>query len=41
VDRFIDYLESLSPWEALHTAGVYSRDFWLKAALRKYFCGFA
>ena len=41
VDRFIDYLESLSPWEALHTAGVYSRGFWLKAALRTYFCGFA
>src|SRR3954452_16913114 len=41
VERFIDYLESLSAWDALHTAGVYSRDFWLKTALRKYFCGFA
>ena len=41
VDRFISHLESLSAWETLHTAGVYSRDFWLKSALRKYFCGFA
>jgi hypothetical protein len=41
VDRFINHLESLSAWDALHTAGVYSRDFWLKSALRKYFCGFA
>jgi len=41
VDRFIRYLESLSAWDALHTAGIYSGDFWLKSALRKYYCGFA
>jgi hypothetical protein len=41
VDRFIRHLESLSAWDALHTAGVYSRGFWLKAALRKHLCGFA
>jgi hypothetical protein len=33
VDRFIRNLESLSTWEALHTAGVYSKDFWLRSAL--------
>jgi hypothetical protein len=33
VDRFIGYLESLSAWEALHTAGVYSKGFWLKSVL--------
>ena len=33
VDRFLRYLESLSDWEALHTAGVYSKDFWLKSVL--------
>ena len=33
VDRFIAYLESLSAWEALHTAGVYSKDFWLSSVL--------
>ncbi|MDB5306139.1 MAG: hypothetical protein JWO38_341 [Gemmataceae bacterium] len=33
VDRFIGYLESLSPWRALETAGVYSVDFWLGPAL--------
>jgi hypothetical protein len=27
VDRFIDYRGSLSAWDALHTAGVYSRGF--------------
>jgi hypothetical protein len=32
VDRFIRNLESLSTWEALHTAGVYSKDFWLRSA---------
>lgn len=41
VDRFIGYPESLSAWDALHTAGVYSRDFWLGTARRKYYCGFA
>ena len=33
VSRFIGYLESLSAWEALHTAGVYSKAFWLKSVL--------
>ena len=38
-DRFIEYLSSLSVWEALHTAGVYSKKFWLKHTLSNYFCG--
>jgi hypothetical protein len=33
VDRFIGFLESLSAWEALDTAGVYSEDFWLRDVL--------
>lgn len=33
VGRFIHYLESLSPGQALDTAGVYSKDFWLRPAL--------
>jgi DDE superfamily endonuclease len=33
VDRFIGYLKSLSAWEALHTAGVYSNNFWLRSVL--------
>lgn len=33
VDRFVAYLGSLSAWEALHTAGVYSKDFWLRSVL--------
>jgi DDE superfamily endonuclease len=33
VDRFLDHLESLSGWEALRTAGVYSREFWLRSVL--------
>jgi len=33
VDRFIGYLGGLSAGEALHTAGVYSKDFWLKSVL--------
>ena len=33
VDRFLRYLESLSAGEALHTAGVYSKGFWLKSVL--------
>jgi DDE superfamily endonuclease len=33
VERFIGYLESLSPGWALKTAGVYSDDFWLGNAL--------
>jgi len=31
--RFINYLEDLSAQEALHTAGVYSDDFWLRSVL--------
>src|SRR5262245_34642748 len=39
VSRFLDYLQSLSGTEALHTAGVLSKDFWLKEALlSKNFC---
>lgn len=38
VERFLRYLESLSDWEALHTAGVYSKGFWLKSVLWKDFC---
>ena len=41
VDRFLEYLQSLSGREALHTAGVLSEDFWLKDALSKNFCGLA
>ena len=33
VGRFVTYLESLSAWEALHTAGVYSKGFWLRSVL--------
>lgn len=39
VTEFLTYLESLSPWEALNAAGVYSRNFWLKTALGQNFCG--
>jgi hypothetical protein len=33
VDRFVGYLRSLTNQEALHTSGVLSKRFWLKAAL--------
>jgi hypothetical protein len=33
VDRFLCYLKSLSNCEALHTAGVYAKDFWLRSTL--------
>jgi hypothetical protein len=33
VERFIKYLRGLSAEEALHTAGVYSEDFWLRSVL--------
>jgi hypothetical protein len=33
VERFLDYLTSLSAGEALTKAGVLSQDFWLRAAL--------
>lgn len=39
VDRFLVYLESLSPRETRHTAGVLSQDFWLRSVLSKNFCG--
>ena len=39
VDRFLGFLDSLSGREALHTSGVLSDDFWLRAALSKKFCG--
>lgn len=39
IDRFISYLSSLSPWDALHKGGVLSKHFWLRWALSKTFCG--
>jgi hypothetical protein len=39
VDRFLAHLNGLSSREALHTAGVLSNDFWLRAALSKDVCG--
>lgn len=33
VDRYLEYLESLSAEEALQTSGVRSEDFWLKSVL--------
>jgi hypothetical protein len=33
VERFLEYLESLSAWEALHTSGVLAENFWLKSVL--------
>ena len=33
VDRFLGHLRSLTNQEALHTSGVLSKKFWLKAAL--------
>jgi hypothetical protein len=38
VDRFLNYLTSMSGKEALHTAGVLAKGFWLKKALSKNFC---
>jgi hypothetical protein len=38
VRRFLEYLESLSGRETLHTAGVLSDEFWLSATLSKNFC---
>src|SRR5205085_11782721 len=37
-DRFVEYLDSLSPQQALHFAGVLSGEFWLDSALSKHFC---
>ena len=39
IDRFLAFLDSLSGHEALHTSGVLSDDFWLRATLSKKFCG--
>lgn len=39
VDRFLGFLDGLSGREALHTSGVLSDDFWLRATLSKKFCG--
>ena len=39
VDRFLTHLKNLSGHEALHTSGVLSDDFWLRATLSKKFCG--
>jgi len=39
VHRFLAYLETLSPREALHTSGVLSKHYWLRFALSKYLCG--
>jgi hypothetical protein len=39
VDRFLAHLYGLSGREALHTSGVLSDDFWLRATLSKDFCG--
>jgi hypothetical protein len=33
VDTFIEYLESLTDWEARYTAGILSEHFWLKSFL--------
>ena len=35
VDRFLGYLDGLSNQEALHTSGVLSDDFWLRAPCQK------
>jgi hypothetical protein len=39
IDRFLGFLDGLSGREALHTSGVLSDDFWLRAILSKKFCG--
>jgi hypothetical protein len=33
VNRFLRYLTSLSPQDALRKAGVFSKGFWLKSVL--------
>ncbi len=33
LNAFIDYLECLTNWEARYTAGILSKDFWLKSVL--------
>ncbi len=39
VERFLGHLQALSNQEALHTAGVLSEKFWLRAVLSKLVCG--
>jgi DDE superfamily endonuclease len=39
VDRFLDHLLGMSNREALHTAGVLTKKFWLRGALSKLACG--
>jgi hypothetical protein len=39
VDRFLGFLSGLTDHEALHTAGVFSKRFWLRRTLSKSFCG--
>ncbi len=39
VQRFLTYLQAFSGEAALHTAGVLSKDFWLRKAMSNYFCG--
>jgi hypothetical protein len=39
VDRLLNHLLGMSGREALHTSGVLSDNFWLKAVLSKDFCG--
>src|SRR5262249_36659843 len=41
VERFLDHLLGMSNREALHTAGVLSKKFWLRGALSKLVCGLA
>ena len=38
VNRFIGCLRGLTPREALQTAGIHAKGFWLRSALRKDFC---
>lgn len=39
IDRFVGFLDGLSGREALHTSGVLSEEFCLRATLSKKFCG--
>jgi DDE superfamily endonuclease len=39
VERFLDHLQGMSNREALHTAGVLSKNFWLRGALSNLVCG--
>jgi hypothetical protein len=39
VERFLNHLRAMTNREALHTAGILSKGFWLKGALSKVVCG--